>query len=330
MASIRKRGPRQWEVRIRKKGYPVQSRTFETKVTADAWARMVESEMDRGIFVSREEAESTTLKSALDRYIREYAPRLSDPKREENRAQAIQRRSLSSKVLANIRGGDVSDFIKEREAEGVSGNTIRLDLALLSKLFELARKDWGMESLSNPVRNVSKPKISKGRTRRLESDEEERLLRVCPGLFREVVRFALETAMRRTEIANLTWNDVDLKKRFAHLPQTKNGESRSVPLSPGALAVLVGLPRKISGSVFGLSSEQITTAMVQARRTAGIKDLRFHDLRHEATSRFFENTDLDVMEIKAITGHKSMQMLARYSHLRADRLAERLAGAKRG
>ncbi|MES9995629.1 tyrosine-type recombinase/integrase [Desulfovibrio aminophilus] len=330
MASIRKRGPRQWEVRIRKKGYPVQSKTFETKVTADAWARMVESEMDRGIFVSREEAESTTLKSALDRYIREYAPRLSDPKREENRAQAIQRRSLSSKVLANIRGGDLSDFIKEREAEGVSGNTIRLDLALLSKLFELARKDWGMESLSNPVRNVSKPKTSNGRTRRLEGDEEKRLLEECSGVFREVVRFALETAMRRTEIASLIWSDVDLKRRFVHLPQTKNGESRSVPLSPDAVAILAGLPRNISGIVFGMSPEQITTSMVQARRAAGIKDFRFHDLRHEATSRFFENTDLDVMEIKAITGHKSMQMLARYSHLRACKLADRLAGRRRG
>lgn len=273
MASIRKRGPRQWEVRIRKKGYPVQSKTFETKVTADAWARMVESEMDRGIFVSREEAESTTLKAALDRYIREYAPRLSDPKREENRAQAIQRRSLSSKVLANIRGGDLSDFIKERETEGVSGNTIRLDLALLSKLFELARKDWGMESLSNPVRNVSKPKIASGRSRRLEEGEEARLLGASPPAFAVVMRFALETAMRRTEIANLVWSNVDLEKRFVHISETKNGESRSVPLSPSALDILKRLPRDIRGTVFGMSPENITRAMIQACKKAGINDL---------------------------------------------------------
>ncbi|MGE4298941.1 MAG: site-specific integrase [Desulfovibrionaceae bacterium] len=136
--------------------------------------------------------------------------------------------------------------------------------------------------------------------------------------------------MRRTEIATLTWFHVDLERRFVHLPETKNGEARSVPLSPAALDILKRIPRNLKGSVFALSPENITRAMVRACKQAGIADLRFHDLRHEATSRFFENTDLDLMEIKAITGHKSMQMLARYSHLRAHRLAERLAGRQRG
>lgn len=330
MASIRKRGPRQWEVRIRKKGYPLQSKTFETKVTADAWARMIESEMDRGIFVSREEAERTTLHTAIERYIQQYIPRLSDSNRERNRAKAIQRRKLAKKSLATIRGGDVLAFVNEREEEGVSGNTIRLDLALLSRLFEVARRDWGMESLSNPVRNVSKPKVSKGRTRRLEKGEEQRLLTASTLPFQAVVSFALETAMRRSEIAELTWEHVDLKRRFAHLPRTKNGDSRSVPLSPAALEILRSLPKAIHGSVFEISAEQITKAMMSACKHAGISNLRFHDLRHEATSRFFENTDLDVMEIKSITGHRSMQMLARYSHLRAHKLADRLAGAQRG
>ena len=82
--------------------------------------------------------------------------------------------------------------------------------------------------------------------------------------------------------------------------------------------------------VFGMSADAITQAMEQARKLADIEDLHFHDLRHEATSRLFEDTDLDIMEIRAITGHRSLQMLARYSHLRTHRLAERLAGAKRG
>ena len=121
MATIRKRGPRQWEARIRKRGHPVQCKTFETKVLADAWARLIESEIDRGVFVSRAEAESTTLSDALDRYIREYIPRLADTKREEDRAWAIQRRAISSKFLAGIRGGDMAEFIREREAEGRGG-----------------------------------------------------------------------------------------------------------------------------------------------------------------------------------------------------------------
>lgn len=329
MATIRKRGTAQWEARIRKKGWPVTCKTFDTKIQAEQWSRQIESEMDRGVFISRTEAETTTLNEAIERYILEYIPRLSDPKREENRARALQRRFIATRFLASIRGKDVAEFIKERQDEGTGANTIRLDLALLSRLFEVAGSDWGMESLSNPVKRANKPKLPSGRSRRLEGDEEERLLAVCTYPFREVVSFALETAMRREEIASLNWSQVDLKKRSALLPNTKNGETRAVPLSPNALEILRALPRNVSGSVFGMDKANITRNMLIAARKAGIKDLRFHDLRHEATSRLFENTDLDVMEVRAITGHKAMQMLARYSHLRTSRLAKRLAGGKR-
>jgi len=330
MASIRKRGPYQWEARVRKKGWPVTCKTFDTKYLAEQWARQIETEMDRGAFLPRTEAESTTLSEALDRYIDVYIPQLAHSKREENRARRLQRRDLAERYLATIRGKDVADFIREREAEGVGPNTIRLDLALLSRLFETAIRDWGMESLNNPVKRVNKPKLPQGRTRRLEGDEEERLLAACSHPFRETVAFALETAMRREEIATMAWEQVDLKKRVVSLPKTKNGESRTVPLSPAALDILQSMPRKLSGSVFGMGKDQLTGFMRRMVKKAEIKDLRFHDLRHEATSRFFENTDLDVMEIKLITGHKSMQMLARYSHLRAHKLADRLAGKPRG
>lgn len=333
MATIRKRGDLQWEARIRRKGWPVTCKTFETKFDAEAWARQIESEMDRGMFVSRAEAESTTLKDALERYRAEYVPRLAQHKRESNRVTFLQKRPLVCRVLATIKGKDIADFIKEREAEGAGANTIRLDLALLSRLFEVAATDWGMESLSNPVRKVNKPKLPGGRTRRLEGDEEQRLLEACPPAFRQVVLFALETAMRREEISRLTWDNVELEKRFAHLPKTKNGEARSVPLSPAALELLQEMRAQCGDkryTVFSMSADAITQAMEQARKKAGLQNLHFHDLRHEAISRLFENTDLDVMEIKTISGHRSMQMLARYSHLRAHRLADRLAGAKRG
>lgn len=332
MATIRKRGNLQWEARIRRKGWPVTCKTFETRVDAETWSRQIEGEMDRGVFVSRTEAENTTLTQALDRYRDEYIPRLAQQQREKNRVAFLQKRLLASRFLASIRGKDIADFIKEREADGVGPNTIRLDLALISRLFEVAANDWGMESLSNPVRKVNKPKLPGGRTRRLEGAEEQKLLEGCPLPFARVVRFALETAMRREEIARLSWDYVDLNRRSAHLPKTKNGEARSVPLSPAALAVLQEVLAEDgnNGWVFCMSADAITQAMERARKLAGIENLTFHDLRHEAISRLFENTDLDVMEIKTISGHRSMQMLARYSHLRAHRLAERLAGKKRG
>jgi integrase len=137
--------------------------------------------------------------------------------------------------------------------------------------------------------------------------------------------------MRREEIASLTWNNVDLKKRCALLPKTKNGEARTIPLSPSAISILQEVQgnNQNNESVFGISSGAITQAMERARKLAKIENLTFHDLRHEAISRLFENTDLDVMEIKMISGHKTLQMLARYTHLRTARLADRLAGAKR-
>lgn len=332
MASIRKRGNLQWEARIRKKGIPTTCKTFETRADAEKWAREIESEMDRGVYISRSEAEQTTLHEALDRYIEEYIPRLAHSQNSIYKARLIQRHKLADKYMAAIRGKDVAAYIKEREAEGATGNTIRLDLALISRLFNVAISDWGMESLTNPVARVSRPKLPKGRERRLEDDEEERLLAVTNPEMQFIIKLALETAMRREEISTLLWSNVDLSRRTATLFVTKNGETRTAPLSPRALEILQAIKaeaRPNEKRVFTQSPSAITQAMRRACKSAGITGLTFHDLRHEATSRLFENTDLDLMEIRAITGHKSLQMLARYSHLRMDRLADRLAGKRR-
>jgi len=336
MATIQKRGKFQWQAKIRRKGYPVQSKTFERKLDAEQWARDIENEMDRGVFVSRKEAEATTLHEALDRFIEEYIPNLKMVANETRRAKALQKREIANLYLATIRSKHIAEFIKEREDEGVKPNTIRLDLAILSRLFEVAGTDWGMESLSNPVKRARKPKLNAGRTRRLqpaqgedEKSEEERLLEACGERFRPVVQFAIETAMRRSEIASLKWENIDLKGKTAYLAETKNMTERTVPLSPAAIDILQSVPRQIHGTVFGMSENAITIAMRRARGKAEIKDLTFHDLRHEATSRLFETTDLDILEIAEITGHKNLQMLKRYTHLRSSRLADRLAGDKR-
>ena len=343
MAYIRKRGALQWEARIRKKGMPQVSKTFESKSDAEKWAREIETEMDKGVFTSRNEAEGTTLREALDRYIEEYLPRLAHYQTNVYKARMIQRYALADKFMAAIRGKDIADYIKGREAEGASGNTIRLDLAMISRLFNVAIRDWGMESLNNPVLKVSKPQIAKGRERRLEAGEEERILAICSPEMQNIIRLTLETAMRRDEIASLLWCNVNLESRKATLLDTKNTKhksdhnSRTIPLSPKALEILSVLKKEcldVQGAlpecVFSQSASAITQAMRRACKSAGIEGLTFHDLRHEAISRLFENTDLDVMEIKEVTGHSSLQMLARYTHLRTERLADRLAGVRRG
>jgi len=325
MASIRKRGPYQWEVRIRRKGYPYQFKTFERKSDAESWANDIESEMGRGLFISRKEAEQTCLKDALDRFEKEFAEGYAQPKQVKSRIRKVKEKPLAEMILANIRGKDVAVYIDSRKDDGLASQTILHEVNLISRVFEISRKDWGMESLRNPTKFVNKPKQSKPRTRRLEEGEEEKLFDKLSEELKPIVSFALETAMRRGEIARMRWNRVDLKKRYVHLPKTKNGDARSVPLSSAALRILKGIPQQIGGHVFPIHPDDISKDFKEAADDAGLIDLRFHDLRHEATSRLFEKTRLDIMQIKSITGHKSFQMLDRYTHLRAHELADLLA-----
>jgi len=347
MASIEKRGDCQWRALVRRKGYPTQSKTFETRKESEAWARMVESEMDRGVFISRVEAERTTLREALERYLEEVTPRKKGAAREQVRIERWMDNHLSKRSLASLRGADFAKFRDDWRKTGKAENTIRLELALISHLFETARKDWGMEALANPVKSISLPGQSNKRERRLEADEENRIiaeLRKGRNKFTApAVEFAIETAMRQGEILKLVWADIDFKKRVAMLRDTKNGENRSVPLSSRSITILSDIPRPIDGGrVFRVTQDGLirsfSRAVTAARETYVneckekgkqtdpklLMDLRFHDLRHEATSRLFERGDFDMMEVAAITGHKTLHMLKRYTQLRAEKLAEKL------
>ena len=323
-------GKRVWQAHVRRRGYPAQARTFDTKAEAEAWAATIESEIARGVFVSRTEAEATSLAEGLERYQSEIVPTKKQSNRERRRVGGLIRQlgPLAARPLAGIRGKDVVTYIKDRTARGAGPNTIRLDLALLSHLFNVARTAWGMESLTNPVDLVKgqRPKLPGGRTRRLVGDEQTRLLAASQAYGGEIgplITWAVETAMRRGEIAAMRWEHVDRKARVLLIPETKNGTPRRVPLSTSALAVLDGLPRRIDGRVWGMRPDSISQAFERVCKAAGIEGLTFHDLRHEATSRLFEK-GLNPMEVAAITGHKTLQMLKRYTHLRAEDLVGRL------
>ncbi len=319
-------GKRVWQGLVRRKGYPQQTQTFDTKGEAQAWASILESEMARGVFVSRVEAENTTLREALARYQREIVPGKKNAAREGRRVKGLQTRALARRSMASIQSQDIATFVQERQAEGAGPNTVRLDLAVLSHLFNVARAEWGMASLTNPVESVRKPKLPQGRERRLVDDEHPRLLaaaRTYGGEIGPLITWAIETAMRRGEIAAMRWEHLDRKARVLLLPETKNGTPRRVPLSTAALAVLDGLPRRIDGRVWGMRPDSISQAFERVCEAAGIEGLTFHDLRHEATSRLFEK-GLNPMQVAAITGHKTLQMLKRYTHLKAEDLVTML------
>lgn len=199
-----------------------------------------------------------------------------------------------------------------------------------------------MGGLVNPVQQVRKPKSPEGRARRLQPGELDRILSATESpVLPDLARLALETAMRQEELAGMTWELVDLKKRTITLPDTKNGTKRLVPLSQEGVRILSDLPRRIDGKVWGITPHAISVAWRRtvSRARAGyekeceeketkpdpafLTDLTFHDLRHEAISRFFEK-GLNPMQVATITGHKTLQMLKRYTHLKAEDLAELL------
>ena len=325
MAAFQKRSGA-WRALIRRRGYPPLTRTFDSKAKAETWARQIEGEMDRGVFVSRAEAENTTLADALDRYAAEVSCSKKTANREIYTIRWWQTSALGPRSLASIRGKDIMAVLAAKEAEGAAPHTIHLYLALLSHLFTVARRAWGMEGLSNPTEFVRKPKLPQGRDRRLIDDEQIRLLNAAQaygGEIGAIITWAIETAMRRGEIAAMRWEHLDRKDRVLLIPETKNGTPRQVPLSTVALDVLDGLPKRVDGRIWGMRPDSISQAFERVCQAAGIGGLTFHDLRHEATSRLFEK-GLNPMEVAAITGHKTLQMLKRYTHLKAKDLVGRL------
>lgn len=330
MASITRRGDRQWQVKVRRRNWSA-SATFETKARAEMWARQVEGAMDARRFnPGSVEADRVSLHSALERYLRERVPLKTGVKQNTGIVRAWQRSKLSVFPLSAIRGSDIAEW-RDQKLNEVGPQTVVHHLNLLSNLFNVAASDWGMESLLNPVSRVSKPALPSGRNRRLSGQEEAKLIKACDESLSiwlgPMVRLALETAMRQGELVELTWERVDLAKRTVLLRETKNGTARTVPLSARALEVLRSLANRpgAKGKVFGIEvGRAVTHAFAKACRTTGLEDIRFHDLRHEATSRLFERTDLRDIEIASITGHKTMEMLKRYARLRAADLAERL------
>lgn len=323
MATITKRESGRWQAKIRRRDAPTISRTFRTQVDAEAWARKQESELERGIWCDTRQADSTTLLQCLDRYINEWVPRKSDPARERSHVNAVRILPLAESTMSRIRSADLAAARDSWLKSGHSPATVVRRLAVLSRVFNLARREWGMESLANPVESVSKPRVSNARNRRVTQEEIEALCAATGSMELGVfIRLAVETAMRRSELCNLRWEHVDLRSCTAHLPHTKNGSARTVPLSTRAISALRGLPRRIDGRVFGLKPDSVSQAFDRACQRAGLSGLHFHDLRHEATSRLADL--LQAHELAKVTGHKDMRMVLRYYHPRASDLAKKL------
>lgn len=276
--------------------------------------------------VKKSEAVSYTLDKLLDKYKREVTPSKKSATSEAYRIGKISRNDIAKLSIYTLTPDDVQGFLDKLADEGVSESGRRKYCALLSHMFNTAARRWRLK-VTNPITAMELPAASKARDRRLEQNEAQRILKALDKdnpIAAAYVRLAIETAMRRGELLSLTWENVNLRTRVADLPETKNGEARRVPLSSGAVKVLRSLPHRKTGRVLPISVPALRGAWDRAKKEAGIEDLRIHDLRHEATSRLFEKGVFDSMEVASITGHKTLQMLKRYTHLRAEDLAKKM------
>ncbi|MBA3593363.1 MAG: site-specific integrase [Polaromonas sp.] len=340
-----------WKTVIRKTGWPTVIKTFRLKKDAEDWGRRTEDDMVRGLFIQRASSERLTLEMAMKRYLAEITPNKRPlTQRGELRCSLpvikffgkYSLAAISPELVAKYRDMRLAgeDRLKDGKPRPRAPNTIRLELSLLGHLFTIAMKEWGVGLPHNPVLGIRKPAPGPGRNRRLTKAEEKKLFAAADAhtnpMLGWIARIALETGMRSSEIVTLRVEQVDTKRRIVKLENTKNTMPRTVPLSLAA--------KKLFDSALANPTRPETTNLIffgepgvdGARRPynfnkiwldiksrVGVEDFHFHDLRHEAVSRFVEAGFSD-QEVSAISGHKSMQMLKRYTHLRAEDLVSRL------
>ena len=330
MATIRKRGSKYF-VQIRRKGFSSVSRSFHQKIDAEQWARHMEIKADRGDLPAPIKVlDSHKLCDVLARYRDEVTVKKRSRDTEAYILNAFLRTSIANLSLAQITAAHFSTY-REKRLKAVKAGTVNRELSIISHALDIAIRDWDIPLRENPIRKLKKLKAYNARTRRLEADEwalieaeaeRSRNLDIVP-----LMRLALATAMRRGEILRLRWDHIDLVKRTLHIPVTKNGHARTIPLSSDAIKVLnerkAQLDNPTQETVFDLTDNAAKLVWQRLTDRAGIVDLHFHDLRHEAISRFFER-GLSVPEVALISGHRDFRMLFRYTHLKAEDVAAKL------
>jgi len=302
-----------------------------------------------------------TLAAALTRYVNEVAKPGS-----RKQALSLQRiwseTRLGNRSIAAISHHELQTMVEEWLIS-LAASTVCRRFAIISHMYNVAKKTWKLPWLENPVSLVQLPAVDDARDRRIFDRISLRGVPIeeCPRSELDwilaatrskqlptIVHLAVETGMRRSEIAGIRREHIDLTAGWIYLPHTKNGSSRYVPLSPWAKYVLrlylFDKPRR--GRIFGMDPDAITKTWIRAVRMARANyealcakygrrpqgayfhDLRFHDLRHEATSRLAKV--LQIHELAKVTGHKDTRMLLRYYHPHGGELAKKLARSEMG
>jgi integrase len=318
MATIRfDKNINKWQVIVRRKGIKQQSKVFKIKSQAIQWSRSVESEIDKGNTVDF----SLSKKITLNQIIEKIEPIDS---RERSRLKLLKDH-FNGSTINLINTSRIALFVDLRLSQELSHATVIKDINTLSKLLKVAQRDWNVYLPCDPIKHLGKLKQPPSRVRRITKNEEFILMNRSEPNLRNIIIFAIETAMRLGEILNIKWNDI--KNGLAVLNKTKNGEVRYVPISKIANQVLMRTQKNENDDrvfYFWKTVSGFESSWQKFKKREGLVDLRFHDFRHEAISRMFEK-GLSHMEVSAISGHKSLLVLRRYTHLNIEYLRDKLA-----
>ena len=348
MAAITERGGR-FQARVRRDGFKTVSKTFTRKADATAWARRVEADMEAGRWVEAS-AQVPTLSDAIDRYHKAVGHKHKGAADYAYRYGQIKREAFAGKPIDAVTPRELSEW-RDRIAGEAKPATVVRRLALLSAVFTWAVKERGWAP-ANPLALVARPRVDDARNRTLNDDELAALTAAAETSKARWLAPALiilsRSAMRRGELFKLRRDDIDFDARVARLSDTKNGSARDVPLCPRSLAALRALaddakardeqcllPVDAAGSIstrFAVTVRRAQTkyreqctAKCEAPDASFLAGLRLHDLRHHAVTAWASTGELGLVELMAISGHKNPRMLARYTHLKASALAQRMA-----
>jgi len=338
VATITQRGNR-WRVQIRRKGHRPISKTITKKQLAEQWARENEHAIDAGRYRDTQQADKLTLQDCCEWHLLNILPVRESSSHVPDRARIRTLIShLGTYTLSGLTLPAVLAFVDDR-LPVVSADAIRKELQMLADVIDTAR---AVRQIYLPVnvarearailRKLRKLPAGQQRERRLSPGEYEKLTTAAhsqPTCINEIIILAVETGMRQGELAAARREHIDHTNRVIYVPKSKSDwitgkKGRVVPLSTKALAVLDALPAQLNGSLFGMRPDSIKRAFDRLCEHQAISGLRFHDLRHEAISRFFER-GFSIQEVAAVSGHRDWRSLKRYTHPDAILLAARLA-----
>lgn len=326
MATIRKRG-RSWQVQVRHIGFPTRSKSFSSKAAAVVWAQAREREYAPADDpVERSDGDGLTVGKLLQRYQVEITALKKGRVSENSRINSMLTCPVADVLVQKIKPRHLAEYRNDRLRK-VGPDTVRRELTILRHCFEIARKEWDLPIAKNPAHDIRFPAPGLPREERLSTRDFVNLSKELESLrnryIASIILLAIETGMRRGEILSLEWQNIDFAKGTARLLQTKNGRPRTIPLTPRAVAEL-SLVKRDGKKVFPVSANAIHLCWKRVRVRAGLGRLRFHDLRHEAISRFFE-LGLTMPEVALISGHRDTKMLMRYTHIRPENVSQKLS-----